>query len=333
MLQSSVCLSAKCCENVRRRQCLAIAAANTTSSPAIKDSGAYTVLGKTRKQNEDRYTIEVSEDQKVGNPYAFVGVFDGHGGYAASQWLEENLLDYIAKEWQDGKLPEACLSKGFLRADKYLLTPGGFMGMGERGIGGSKCGSTAAIFLLFKETDGSTKLLTGNCGDARILLISSSGVEQLSEDHVPDSEAERERIESMNPNPKFPLVRYVGGTWRVGGKLALSRAFGDAYMKSSLQFEGLAAGSNYSSGFGVVAEPYTTCRTLTGEDYWLVVSSDGLYDNEERGGGGGLTNQLVLKMLQNAGSKSCEQLAAELGSTAQKNGSTDDVTVVVTKLQ
>ena len=27
------------------------------------------------------------------------------------------------------------------------------------------------------------------------------------------------------------LVRYVGGTWRVGGLLALSRAFGDAYMK------------------------------------------------------------------------------------------------------
>ncbi len=30
-------------------------------------------------------------------------------------------------------------------------------------------------------------------------------------------------------------MRYVGGTWRVGGILALSRAFGDAYMKGSLQ--------------------------------------------------------------------------------------------------
>jgi hypothetical protein len=30
-------------------------------------------------------------------------------------------------------------------------------------------------------------------------------------------------------------VRYVGGTWRVGGLLALSRAFGDAYLKGSLQ--------------------------------------------------------------------------------------------------
>lgn len=48
---------------------------------------------------------------------------------------------------------------------------------------------------------------------------------------MPDREQERIRIESMNPNPKMPLVRFQGGTWRVGGLLALSRAFGDAYLK------------------------------------------------------------------------------------------------------
>lgn len=44
-------------------------------------------------------------------------------------------------------------------------------------------------------------------------------------------EAERKRIERTNPNPKMPLVRFVGDTWRTGGILALSRAFGDAYLK------------------------------------------------------------------------------------------------------
>ena len=82
---------------------------------------------------------------------------------------------------------------------------------------------------------------------------------------LPCSEEERLRIEAKNPNPKMPLVRYVGGTWRVGGILALSRAFGDAYMKSSLQFEGLRASSDgYSSGFGVIAEPDTSLTDLTG---------------------------------------------------------------------
>jgi hypothetical protein len=77
-------------------------------------------------------------------------------------------------------------------------------------------------------------------------------------------ERERVRIESKNPNPKMPLVRYVGGTWRVGGILALSRAFGDAYLKGSGQFEGISAGSDgYSSGFGVVADPTVTLTQLT----------------------------------------------------------------------
>ena len=77
------------------------------------------------------------------------------------------------------------------------------------------------------------------------------------------SEQERIRIERTNPNPKMPLVRYIAGTWRVGGILALSRAFGDAYMKGSLQFEGVRAGGDgYSSGFGVTAEPDTSLTTI-----------------------------------------------------------------------
>ena len=62
----------------------------------------------------------------------------------------------------------------------------------------------------------------------------------------------------------MPLVRYVGGTWRVGGILALSRAFGDAYLKGSGQFEGVPSGSDgYSSGFGVVADPTVALTPLT----------------------------------------------------------------------
>ena len=145
----------------------------------------------------------------------------------------------------------------------------------------------------------------------------STGPQQRGVQGALCSEAERNRIEGTNPNRKMPLVRYVGGTWRVGelppfclvkpagrashvtypqscfilqwqcghtvrphglrralerpacmragGLLALSRAFGDAYLKGSLQYEGVRAGGDgYSSGFGVVAEPDTTLTDLSG---------------------------------------------------------------------
>ena len=222
-------------------------------------------------------------------------------------------------------------------ADKRVLQPKkGFLGsMGERGIGGSKCGATGAVSLIYSDAKtGKPMLLTANAGDARVVLGRKSGeTVQLTIDHVPDSEEERLRIEKQNPNPRQPLVRYVGGTWRVGGLLALSRAFGNAYLKGTGQFEGIQAGSDgYSSGFGVVAEPDVAVTELTEEDAWVVISSDGLFANEERGGGGGLTNEEVIKMCNKMAGKSCNEIAQTLATAAVEAGTTDDITLVVLKL-
>lgn len=179
-------------------------------------------------------------------------------------------------------------------------------------------------------------LLSSNVGDARTVLARGGAAVQLSEDHVPDSDDERRRIERQNPNPRLPLVRYVGDTWRVGGLLALSRAFGDAYMKGTGQFEGVTAGSDgYSSGFGVVAEPHTVITELTKDDQYVIISSDGLYANDERGGGGGLSNEEVVAMAvkMGGGRASCDEIAAALADAAVEGGSTDDVTVIVIRLK
>jgi hypothetical protein len=74
------------------------------------------------------------------------------------------------------------------QADRKLLAPkGGFLGgLGERGIGGSKCGATAAVALLYTGKDGGAKLLAANVGDARVLLNRGGKIVQLTEDHVPD---------------------------------------------------------------------------------------------------------------------------------------------------
>lgn len=71
----------------------------------------------------------------------------------------------------------------------------------------------------------------------------------------------------------------------------------------------------------------------TAEDTHVVISSDGLYSNEERGGGGGIPNDDVAKMCMAAGAdKDLKELAYEMAEAAQEAGSTDDVSIVVMRL-
>jgi protein phosphatase 1L len=305
------------------------------------DLFAFDIVNNTNKMSNanplifNLYSLFLQAEANT-SPVAYAAVFDGHGGFACAEWLSENFVAYVDKYWEGGAAPTAAINEAFRAADKRILAPKkGFLGaMGERGIGGSKCGATGAVALLYKDKSGKPCILAANAGDARVVLGRKGGkAVQLTIDHVPDSEEERIRIERQNPNPKSPLVRYVGGTWRVGGLLALSRAFGDAFMKGTGQFEGVQAGSDgYSSGFGVIAEPDVNVVELTPEDNWVVISSDGLFANEERGGGGGLTNEEVIQMCDKLSGKSCVEIANILAEKAVEAGTTDDVTLIVLKL-
>ena len=74
------------------------------------------------------------------------------------------------------------------------------------------------------------------------------------------------------------------------------------------------------------------CLLDAGDDQWLILASDGLFANEERGGGGGLENQEVVDVCNKSGLPA-EKLAQKLVIMAQEAGSTDDITVVVMKLK
>lgn len=81
-----------------------------------------------------------------------------------------------------------CVHCGCLQADKALLAPkkGFFGGMSERGVGGSKCGATGAVAVMYQDRSGRTQLLAANAGDARVILARKGKAVQLTEDHVPD---------------------------------------------------------------------------------------------------------------------------------------------------
>ena len=64
-----------------------------------------------------------------------------------------------------------------------------------------------------------------------------------------------------------------------------------------------------------------------------MVASDGLFENDVRGGGGGLENQQVVDyLMKSQKGASVEDLGQQLINAAQEQGTTDDVTVVCMKL-
>uniref|UniRef100_A0A915M6K5 protein-serine/threonine phosphatase n=1 Tax=Meloidogyne javanica TaxID=6303 RepID=A0A915M6K5_MELJA len=83
---------------------------------------------------------------------------------------------------------------------------------------GFDSGSTACVaFLLEKH------IIVANVGDTRSVLCRSKKALDLSSDHKPEDELEKERIVAAGGN--------VSSDGRVNGGLNLSRAFGDHFYK------------------------------------------------------------------------------------------------------
>lgn len=81
-----------------------------------------------------------------------------------------------------------------------------------------------------------------------------------------------------------------------------------------------------------IPEPDHVVLLGADKDTWIIISSDGLYANTERGGGGGFENEGVGAVLAKEGGKAPDEVAKLLALQAQKMGSTDDVTVIALKL-
>lgn len=281
-----------------------------------KRVGGAAVQGTGRPTMEDTYSIVIGS--KRTDP-SFFGVFDGHGGIAVAEMLKKDFWSSY-KTRLSGSDPIRSTIAAYLEFDSLTLAqPKGFFGaLRERGIGGSRCGSTAATAALLPSADGKQKLVAANIGDARVVLSRGGKAVQLSFDHKPNVEAERKRIEAKNPTPKKPLVVNVDGTWRVGGLLALSRAFGDVYLKD--WSDGKIDGAR--GGFGLTAEPTVVVETLGPDDDLIVLGSDGLFET--------ISNQEVVDICRSSrATTSADTIAQKLIQLAQKQGVTDDISAVV----
>ncbi|CAN6447302.1 unnamed protein product [Victoria cruziana] len=220
---------------------------NDESTVAYSAAGCavYAKKGKVRDVMEDSHKIisGYRGDPKKG----FFGVYDGHGGRNAADYVAENLHEHVLEMTQkcEGQSKVEATKCAYLRTDKEFLS---------KGLNSGACCVTAFI------EDG--EIIISNLGDCRAVICRDGVAEALTRDHRASREDEQARIEAQGG-----YVDIHHGTWRVEGVLAVTRGIGDRHLKE-----------------WVLAEPDSRELVITADMELLILASDGLWekvDNQE----------------------------------------------------
>lgn len=216
----------------------------------IEDLDAVQVEVSPVAVNADSNDVEVTygskRSRRLTMPLTLFGIFDGHGGDKASQFCADWISAYIRN---DEAYP---YDLGYAMKNAFTSIDDDFVRSGQTD------GSTACAVTMV----GGRRIVCANAGDSRAIVVRKDGsVVRLSRDHKPGMPDETRRISDLGGRVIY------WGRWRVEGLLAVSRSVGDASLKPY-----------------ITAEP-EICEYDTGKDDWfLIVSSDGVWDvmdNEE----------------------------------------------------
>jgi len=161
-----------------------------------------------RVDMEDHHTICLRLPHH--QDHAFIGLYDGHSGSAASKFLSQQF-------WREidclDKITKTNLDDIVRRMDQHWSKD-------PRSSEGS-----TVLFAVVERPKGNSKsykVMVGWAGDSRAIAVKDGDLKDMSIDHKPSNPAEQARIEHANG--------WVNND-RVDGELAVSRSFGDWNMK------------------------------------------------------------------------------------------------------
>lgn len=271
-----------------------------------------------RPTMEDEHVHIVDSKEECG----FFGVYDGHGGVEAAKYAKKHLHEIFSNA--KGSIQER-MYEAFLKTDEKLLQCSDII-----------AGTTAVVAFIEKDW-----LHIGWAGDSRAVFARDGKIIFASQDHKPDDPEEKKRIERAGGFVK------KWGVWRVyPGGLAVARALGDKDLKQQLPG-------------GIIAKPSVVSIPLkTTQNSFLILACDGLWDvvtnveavkvvdeilyNENRKKSFPFAIKLLKQLFRST--KDIEKFMAfcnapyisnaaqELRDLAYSRGSTDNISVLVVRL-
>lgn len=259
--------------------------------------GVFALKGK-RPRMEDRFSV--LSDQESG--ISLYGIFDGHGGESAAEFVEKNLFPALLKKLQGAKSSShkedepQLLTEEFARLLTEEILEIDIKLLSKVKANRDVAGTTALVAIVHNH-----QLIVANVGDSRGVICDAKGnAVPLSFDHKPQQLKERNRIKEAGGFITF------NGVWRVAGILATSRALGDFPLKDRNL---------------VIAKPdILTFDLLDIKPQFMILATDGLWDT--------YTNEdAVAHVLENIdedyfGAKS-------IAFQAYRKGSLDNITVLI----
>ena len=221
------------------------------------------------------------------------GVFDGHGGSSVAHYAGTHTHVALLRHPQRTTDISVALRAAFLDTNRRLFEGAQLR---PRGQSPSTAGCTALLVCVTPR-----EVATAWAGDSEAAMFYRSGhvVPLCRPLHKPWDPKERAMIERRGGT-----VFERGGAARVCGVLAVSRAFGNARFKDY-----------------ITAEPDVHVMPVTGDEAFMVIACDGLWDV--------LTPEGVAAFLKSANTILREEVAEALVMYARSLGSTDNITVVV----
>jgi len=222
-------------------------------------SGSYDAQGE-RESMEDAHTIDLhlQDPSNDKQSCAFLGVYDGHGGRRAADFVAQNLPHKWAEKYS--LVPE---TGGSLR-EAILQVEEEFLELAQRH---EWCDGTTLVVAVIKDND----LVVANVGDSECVICSNGQAFALSEIHNPSKNTEE--IRRVQEEGGIILQERLGHPALNANyfNLGISRAIGDDMYKNFKYTQGRPS--------GLVATPFVTNVSLRfDEDDFIILACDGLWD-------------------------------------------------------